>query len=139
MNLVSHISESIWRMSSVDNFTTDISEGLHIGILKEAYQSTNKVNYIQQMLKHNEWCTGHDYMEETLSYLAHQGWYDIDPVKVFNLQSAAEKWRNTRRAHLLCLRQYQKELLFCPVLQQVHHLRETHLHVVCRSINLTSY
>jgi hypothetical protein len=54
MHLVGHISESIWRMGSADNFTTDISERLHIGNVKEAYQSTNKVNYIRQMLTHND-------------------------------------------------------------------------------------
>ena len=96
MHLVSHISESIRRMGSGDNFTTDISERLHISNVKEAYRSTNKVNYIRQMLKHNDRCTGLDYMEETLSYLALQGWYDIDSAKVFNLLSAAHKRRNTR-------------------------------------------
>ena len=96
MHLVRHISESIRRMGSGDNFTTDISEQLHITNVKEAYRSTNKVNYIRQMLKHNDRCTGLDYMEETLSYLALQGWYDIDSAKVFNLLSAAHKRRNTR-------------------------------------------
>jgi len=33
-------------MGSGDNFITDISEQLHIGIVKEGYQSTTKVNYI---------------------------------------------------------------------------------------------
>jgi len=37
MHRVSHISESIWRMGSSDNFTTDIYERLHIGNLKQAY------------------------------------------------------------------------------------------------------
>jgi hypothetical protein len=50
MHLVSHIAESIWRMGSGDNFTTDISEQRHIGIVKEAYRSSNKVNHIPQML-----------------------------------------------------------------------------------------
>jgi hypothetical protein len=36
MHLVSHISESIWRMGSGDNFTTEMSERLHIGNLKES-------------------------------------------------------------------------------------------------------
>jgi len=74
LHLVSHISESIRRMGSGDNITTDISERLHIANVKEAYRSTNKVNYIRQILKHNDQCTGLDYMEETLSYLALQGW-----------------------------------------------------------------
>jgi hypothetical protein len=42
--------------------------------VKEAYQSSNNVNYIRQMLKQNDWCTGLDNMEETLSYLALEGW-----------------------------------------------------------------
>jgi len=57
MLLLSHISESSRRMGSSDNVTTDISEWLHIGNVKEAYRSTNEVNYIQQMLKHNDRCT----------------------------------------------------------------------------------
>ena len=72
-------------MGSGDNFTTDISERLHISNVKEAYRSTNKVNYIRQMLKHNDQFTGLDYMQETLSFLTLQGWYDIHSVKVFNL------------------------------------------------------
>jgi len=92
MHLVSHKSESIRQMGSGDNFTTDISERLHIGNVKEAYRATNKVNYIQQMVKHNDRCTRLDYMAERLSYLALQGWYDIDFAKVFNLLSAADKW-----------------------------------------------
>jgi len=125
-------------MGSGDNFTTDISERLHIGNVKEAYRSTNQVNYIQQMLQHNDRCTSLDYMEETLSYLALQGWYDIDSAKVFNLLSAANKRRNTRRAHLLHLHHCQKEPIFRPVSQQVHHLRETHVRGMCGSIKLTS-
>jgi hypothetical protein len=77
-------------MGSSENFTTDISERLHIANMKEAYRSANKVNYIRQMLKHNDRCTGLDYMEETLSHLALQGWYDIDWAKVFNLLSATD-------------------------------------------------
>jgi hypothetical protein len=72
-------------MGSGDNFPTDISERLPIANVKVAYQSSNEVNYIRQMLKHN------DYMEETLSYLALEGWYDIDRAKVFNLLSATDK------------------------------------------------
>jgi hypothetical protein len=73
MHLVSHISESIWRMGSGDNFTTEMSERLHISNLKESYQFTNQVNYIEQMLKHNDRSTSLDYIQVTLSYLALQG------------------------------------------------------------------
>src|SRR5882757_2049747 len=106
-------------MGSGDNFITDISERLHIANVKEAYQSSNKVNYIRQMLKHNDRCTSLDYMEEILSYLALQGWYDIDSAKVFNLLSAADKRQNTRRAHLLRLHHCLKQPFFRPVSQQV--------------------
>jgi hypothetical protein len=60
-------------MGSGDNFTTDISEELHISNVKEAYRSTINVNYIQPMLKHFDRCTSLDYMQETLSYVAHPG------------------------------------------------------------------
>jgi len=125
-------------MGSGDDFTTDISECLHISNVKEAYQSTNKVNYIQQMLKHNDRCTGPDHMEATLSYLAPHCWYDIDSAKVFNLLWGADTRRNTRRAHLLHLQNCHKEPFSRPISQQVHHLRETHVHGMCRSIKSTS-
>jgi len=87
-------------MGSDNNFTTDISEWLHITRGKEAYRSTNKLNYIRQMFKHNDRSTRLDYMEETLSYLALQGWYDIDLAKVFNLLYAANRCHHTIRAIL---------------------------------------
>jgi len=43
------------------------------------------------MLKHNGQCTGVDNMEETLSYHAIQGWYNIDSAQVLNLLSAANE------------------------------------------------
>jgi len=70
MHLMSHISHSIRRIGSGDNFITHISERLHIRNVQEAYQSINKVNYIRQMIKHIYRSTAPDYMEETLSYLA---------------------------------------------------------------------
>jgi hypothetical protein len=91
MHLVSHISESIRQIGSSDNFTTDISDQLHIANVKEADRSSNNVNYIRQMLMHNGRCTCFDYMEETLSYLPLQGWYDIDSAKIFNLLSTIDQ------------------------------------------------
>jgi len=79
-------------MGSGDNFTTNISARLHIANLKEAYRSSNKVNHIRHLLKHDDWCKCLDYMQETLSYLALQSWYDIDSAKVFNLLSANNEW-----------------------------------------------
>jgi len=77
-------------------------------------------------------------MEETLSHPALQGWHDIESANVFNLLSATDKWQNTRRAHLLRVQHCQKEPFLGPISQQVHHLRETHVCGVCRSIKLTS-
>jgi hypothetical protein len=125
-------------MGSGDTFTPDISQPLHIGNMKEAYRSTNKVNYIRQILKNNAWSTGLDYMKKTLSYLALQGWYDINLASVFNLLSTADKQRNTRRAYPSCLQHCSDEPFFRPVSPQVHHLRETHLRGVCRNVKLTS-
>jgi hypothetical protein len=139
MHLVSHISESIRQMDFGNNVTTNISEQLHIAIMKEAYRSTNKVNYIRQMLKHNDRCTGLESMEETLSYLALQGWYDIDSETVFNLLSASYMRQSTPRAHHLYLQTIKDELILCTVSQQLYHLRETHVRRVCRSIKLTPH
>ena len=90
------------------------------------------------MLKHNDRCTSLDYMEETLSSLALQGWYDIDSAKVFNLLSATDNRRSTHGAHLLRLQTIENEPIIRPVSQQLYHLRETHVCGVCRSIKLTS-
>jgi len=139
VHFVRHISESIQWMGCGDNFTSDISERLHINNVKEAYPSPNRVNYMRQMLKHMDWCYSFDYMQETLSYLVLQHLYDIDVWKFFNLLSAADKWQNTRRAYLLRLQHHhQEEPFFHPISQQLHHLRETHVRVVCRCIKLTS-
>jgi len=88
-------------MGSGDNYTTDISEQWHIVNMNDAYRSSNKVSYIPQRLKHKDWCTGLDYTEQTLSYLALDGRYNSDSAKVLNLLSTADKRQNTRWAHLL--------------------------------------
>jgi len=138
MHLVSHISESIPRMGSGNNYTTDISERLNIPNMKEAYQSSYEIYYIPQMRKHNDRCTGLDYMLETLSYLALEGWYEVDSANVFNLLSTPDKRQSTCRAYLLHLQTIQDEPFICPVSQQVYDLREMHIRGVCRNIKLTS-
>jgi hypothetical protein len=50
-------------MGSGNNVTTHITERQHIGNVKEAYWTPNKVNYIQQIIKHNDWSIGLDFME----------------------------------------------------------------------------
>jgi len=138
MHLVSHISQSICRMGSGDTFITDISERLHLAKVKEAYRTSNKVNYIQQILKHNDRCTSLDCMEKTLLYLELQGCYNVDSAKVFNQLSATDKRQSKCRAYLLCLQTIQDEPFIRPVSQHVYHLREMHVRKVCRSIKLTS-
>jgi len=88
--LLSPISDSIWQMGSGANFCTNISEQVDVANMREVYRFSNKVTSIWQMLKHNDWCTGFDYMEKTLWYLALQGWYDIDFAKVLNLLSTTD-------------------------------------------------
>jgi hypothetical protein len=83
-------------MGCGNNYTTDVSELLHIGNVKEAYRSTNKVDYIQQMLKYNDQCTGLGDMEDTLSHLVLQGWYEFDSPKVTNRLSATAVLQKTR-------------------------------------------
>jgi len=90
------------------------------------------------MLKHNDQGTGLDYMEETLSYLALKGWYNIDSAILFNLLSCTDNRQSTRRLHLLRLQTIEDEHIICPVSQLLYYLRETHLCGVCRSIKLTS-
>jgi hypothetical protein len=91
MHSVSHISKSVQRKGSGDNVTTDISERLYIANVKEAYRSSTNVNFIRQMLNHNDQCTGLDHMEEKLSYLSFEGWYVSHSAKDFNLLSATDK------------------------------------------------
>jgi hypothetical protein len=71
-------------MGSGDNSSSDISERLNIARVKDVYRSPNKDNYIQRMFKHNDQCTGLDIMEETLSYLALQGWYVVLATRLGN-------------------------------------------------------
>ena len=54
MDLMRHIAESFRQMGSGENYTTDISEQQHLANVKEAYQSSNNVNYIRQILKQND-------------------------------------------------------------------------------------
>jgi len=138
MHLESLIWQSFCWLHSGDYFTNDITEWLHISNMEKAYRTINTVNNNRQIPKHNDWCIGPDLMEETLSYLAHQGRYDIDSGKVFTLLSATDKRQNTGRAHLPHRQHFHEEPFYHPVPPQVHHLRETHIRGVWRGINIIS-
>jgi hypothetical protein len=91
MHPIRHISVSIRQMGSSDNFTTDNSEWIHITNVKETYRSSNKVNYICQILKHNGQCNSLAYMVGTQSHLALEGLYNDDCPNDFNLLSATDR------------------------------------------------
>ena len=78
MHMLSHVSNSIRRMRSLNNFSTDVSELLHRENVKEAYraQASNRVQYEEQMLWYNDRHTGIAYMVQTLEHLALSGMYD---------------------------------------------------------------
>ena len=84
-------------MGTTDNFTTDISELLHISNVKAAYRATNWVNFMHQVLAHNDRHTALDYMHLALRSLALKGWYDGDSAAILDLISTAEKRRLTTR------------------------------------------
>jgi hypothetical protein len=114
-------------MGSGDNVNTDISERIHTANVKEEYRCSNKVNYTRQMLLNNDWCTGLLYMEETVTYLALEGWYNMDSANGFNLLSATDTRGSIRRAHCLHLQSLQDDPNICLIFQQVYDLRERHI------------
>ena len=98
MHLLSHYRECIIRMGASDNFSTDISQLLHISNVKYSYRASNQVNFMCQVLAHNDRQTAFDYIHQTLRWLALQGWHDKDSAVILNLICAAEKQRFPRRA-----------------------------------------
>ena len=99
MHLLSHYKSFIIRMGAPDNFSTDISELLHIANVKEVYRSTNRVsNFMFQVLRHNDRHTSLDYMHLNLRWLALNGWYTGDSARVLGLLTVEESKLLTRRA-----------------------------------------
>ena len=116
MHLLSHYREFIIRMGASHNFSTDISELLHISNITDAYRASNRVNFMRQVLVHNDRHTALDYMHQTIRWLALQGWHDKDSAALLNLIRAAEKRRYTRRARRNRILAGESELLFRPEL-----------------------
>ena len=98
MHLLSHICERIRQMGSPDNFSTDVSELLHVEMVKEAYRSTNRVSFEEQMLWYNDRDTGLAYMVQTLEYLALRGSFDWETARTLKMSSGAERIKSTRYA-----------------------------------------
>ena len=85
-------------MGSPDNFSTDVSELLHVEMVKEAYRSTNRVNFEEQILWYNDRHTGLAYMIQTLEYLALRGSFDSDTARTLGMSSREERLKSTRCA-----------------------------------------
>ena len=82
MHLLSHYGEFIIRMGASDNFSNDISELLNISKVKDAYRASNRVNFMRQVLAHNDRHSALDYMHQMLRWLALQGWHDKDSAAI---------------------------------------------------------
>jgi hypothetical protein len=63
-----HYIECIREMGSADNSDTEISEAAHKNLIKDGYRSSNKVNYIPQMLR---WETRLFHIKSRVSILLH--------------------------------------------------------------------
>src|SRR5207302_11165890 len=96
MHMLSYVSSSIHRMGSPDNFSTHISELLHIENVKEVYRASNRVQYVEQMLWYNHRHTGIAYMVQVLEHLARRGMYDHDTARILSMQTRDERLLSTR-------------------------------------------
>lgn len=85
MLLPTHIPHYVRYLGSPDNFSTDISELLHIENVKEAYQTTNKVNYEKQIMCWNERRLNLVYMDQTLKFLALNRHYIPESARMVDL------------------------------------------------------
>jgi hypothetical protein len=77
-------------------------------------------------------------MLESVSYLAVWYWYSITCEIIFYQLAVINKLQNTYITHLLVFQHGQSDFYFCPVCQQICSLREIGIHILCRSIKLTS-
>jgi hypothetical protein len=128
MHLLCHYREFITRMGAPDNFSTEISELLHISNVKEAYRASNGVNFMLQLLQHNDRYTAMDYMEHTLRWLALYGWYVEESAVVLNMMTGREKRQMTRCARQKRILAGESEPLIRPSTQP---LRQFKLSTIC--------
>jgi len=90
-----HGSNSIRRIRSPDNLSTDISELLQIESVKEAYRASNRVEYERQMLWYNDRHTRIANMVQTLEHLALSQIFDHDTASVLGMQTQNERLLST--------------------------------------------
>jgi len=145
MHLVSNISESILRIWSGNTVATDISEWIHIGNVKVTYWQCERGILICWQSQ----------IHLTAAQSQRAGYqssiYAGDTVVTCPLR-LVWYWLSKSIQPTICCRYLVKysqspsykppalagRAIFPPISQQVYHLRETHLHGVCRSIKLTS-
>ncbi|KAF8415264.1 hypothetical protein EV426DRAFT_666012 [Tirmania nivea] len=96
MHLLSHLMDHIRQHRSYDSWTTDVSEGLHVS-LKDAYRSTNWVNFTKQLLAYLDTDLGMSMMRLNLTYLALNGFYVPDSAQILDLLPPPIKLLNTWR------------------------------------------
>jgi len=96
MYMLGHVSNCIPQIGLPDNFSTDISELLHIENVKEAYQASDRLRYEEQMLWYHDRHTGIAYMVQTLEQLALSGIYDHDTARVLGMQTQNERLLSPR-------------------------------------------
>ena len=97
IHLLSHISDHVRQHESSDNWTTDVSEALHMNF-KDAYRASNRVNYNKQIVQYMDAELGMSRMRATLTYLANQGYYQPESARILDLQPPPIRILNTRQA-----------------------------------------
>jgi len=97
MHLWSHLTDHIRQHGASDNWTTDVSEGLHVSP-KNAYRATNRVNFVSQLLAYLDADMGMSMMRLNLTHLALNGFYVPASTRILDLLPLTIKLLNTRRA-----------------------------------------
>ena len=74
---------------------TDISKGLHMDF-KDAYYTSNRVNYLHQVVQYMDAELGMSYMRLILIYVASRGYYKPETARILDMLPPSIKWLNTR-------------------------------------------
>ena len=88
--MLSNFLRRICRIGLSDNFSTNLLQLLNIENVKEAYCTSNGVQYEKQMLWYNDRHTGIAYMVLVLEHLALSRMYNHDTARVLGLKTYNE-------------------------------------------------
>ena len=133
MHLLCHYCEFIIRMGAPDNFLTEISKLLYILNVKEAYCTSNGVNFILQLLQHNDHYTAMNFMEQTLWWLAFYRYYIDESAVVLNMTMGHKKWQMTRCAHRKRIVAGEFESLIRPSIQPLWQFKLSTIYIHSQS------